>query len=435
MTPPRSSARPVVASTLLSVALLVGFSLLAQAQQQEPPPFERLPFEQWIKEGPKEQLPWQTRAMYFGLSGHQRLIADIEVEVGLSELLQRPRNSQLMVLVQLTDSSGQVFRDFEKKELSEIQVGAKEGRNEALRFSWKAFMLPGEYRVTFALYHGGTGEHNVAERKLKVPALNKDPLPEAWRNLPPVEFWAPIKDTDLDFFYRPDIEGRLYLPLVTRRPVRVEILADFAASDIFHGSQVAYNYYLGAALPTLKTFSQIEVRNGSIDIAVLDLARQRVGFQQQGLKELDWTNLKKALAGNEAGVVSVDALHVKHPGPVLLRDELMRRIDTPDHPGSRDEPAPLRVFILMSSPLGLYSFSNLKSDLMPEKCSCVVYYLEYDSSRLPGFFSAIGSVKRMLRPLPVHTFSAHSSQGIRQALARILREVSETATSSEAQRK
>lgn len=424
---PRSSTRPLaVGSLLFSFALLAAFSTSLRAQESQPPPpaFARLPFDQWIREGPKEQVPWQTRATYLGLSGHQRLIVDIEIEVGISELIQRPRNGPMMMVVILTDSSGHNFQDYEKTELSEVKATPKEGKNEALRFSWKAFVLPGEYKVTFVLYHGGTGEHNVAVKKLKVPALGKDPLPDAWHNLPAVEFWAPVRTIDLDFFYRPDIDGRLNLPLETRRPIRIEILADLAPSDIFRGSQVAYNNYLGAALPTLKVFSQIDVRNGSIDIAVLDLARQRVGFHQEGVRELDWQDLKKALAENEAGVISVEALRIKNPGPALLRDEMMRRINNPDPPEADAKKAPLRVFILLSSPLGLYSFSGLKSDLLPEKCSCVVYYLEYDSSRWPGFFSAIGGVKRMMRPIPVHTFSAHSAQGVRQALARILREVS-----------
>jgi len=424
MPPQRISTRPRVTRFLLVLVTLFISLPALWAQQPESSPFPDIPFDQWIKEGTREQVPWRIRATLLGLSGHQRLLANFDAQINMAELLRRPRKGQLMLLIRVTDSSGRVFFDSENSDLSEIKVGEKEGKGEALQFSWKAFVLPGEYQVTMALYHGGTGEHSVTEKKLRVAALHKDPLPDAWRNLPPVEFWAPIKDNDPDFYFRPDIESRLSLPLTTRRPVRIEILADFAASEVFHGSKIAYSRYLGAALPTLKTFSQIDVRNGSLDVAVLDLARQRVGFHQENVKELDWAKMRKALAENEAGVVSVDALKIKNPGPVLLRDELLRRINTPELAGSGPEPAPLRVFILMSSPLGLYSFAGLKSDLLPEKCSCVVYYLEYDASYRPGFFSAINNVKRMLHPLPVHTFSAHSAQGIRQALAAILKEVS-----------
>jgi hypothetical protein len=423
MVPLRISTRPGVTGALLTLVMLLLSPVVLWAQPRKSPPFPDIPFDQWIKEGPREQVPWRTRAVLLGLSGHQRLLAHFEVQINIPEILQRPRNGRLLLLVRVTDSSGHVFFNFENADLSEIKVGEKEGKGAALQYYWQAFVLPGEYQVVMALYHGGTGEHSVAEKRLKIPALNKDPLPDAWQNLPSVEFWAPIKASDPDFFFRPDIEGRLNLPLATGRPVRINVLADFAASEIFHGSSAAYSRYLGAALPTLKTFSQIDVRNGSVDVAVLDLARQRVGFHQENLKELDWARMKKTLAENDAGIVSIDALKVKNPGPVLLRDELLRRLNTPEPSSGGPESAPLRVFILMSSPLGLYSFAGLKSDLLPEKCSCVVYYLEYDSSRLPGRFSAIGNVRKMLRPLPVHTFSTHSAMGIRQALAAILKEV------------
>jgi hypothetical protein len=286
-----------------------------------------------------------------------------------------------------------------------------------------AFVLPGEYQATMALYHGGTGEHNLTQKRLRIPALHDDPLPEAWQGLPSVEFFAPLQENDIDFFYRPEIEDHLHLPLVTRRPVRIELLVDLAASDLFRGSQSYYNRYLAAVLPMLKTFSQIDVQNGEIDIAVLDLARREVRFKQDNVKQLDWDSLKHALSANEASVVSVDALNPKHKGPALLKEELARRI-TAGAPGGEGGVAPLQVFILISSPLGLYSFADLKSSLLPAECSCIVYYLEYDSSRRPGLFGAVGNVKKMLHPLPVHGFETHSAATVRKALAAILREVS-----------
>jgi hypothetical protein len=380
------------------------------------------PFEQWIREGPREQIPWQTRTHYYGLIGNQRLLVRIEVEIGIHELLKRSRDGQLIALVQVSDSAGHHFRDYKKEELKEVKVN--ENRIRSLSFYWTAFILPGEYQVMFVLYHGGTGEHNVTERKLKIPALHKDPLPEVWRNLPAVEF--PNKDN------HHDSGVRLYLPLETQRPVRIEILADVAASDQFRGSRAAYQEYLVPALRMINVFSQIEIGSGSMDIAVLDLARQRVIFQQEGFKELDSAKLQKVLAEIEAGTVSVEALRAKDLGLAFLRDELSRRINAPNLSDSGAEP-PLRVFILISSPLWLYSSSSLKSDLLPEQCSCEVYYLQYDSRRWgPKIFDDIGNVRRMLQPLPLHVFSEHSALGVRQALARILREVSETVKSPEA---
>lgn len=388
--------------------------------------FERVPFEEWLKEGPKQQVRWQTQAEYLGLSGYQRQLVGIEAYVDLPELLKRPRDRQLILLLQLTDSSGRRYRSARTLELNALKAVPNGGRHELQRFDWKAFALPGDYQVAMALYHADTGEHNLVQRRLRVPAIHNDLLANSWRGLPGVEFWAPTSVEDIDFFYRPEFEDTLDLPLVTRRPVHMEIMVDLAASDLFHGSDLLYNRYLSAVLPTMKIFSQIQVKNGTTDVSVLDLARREVRFRQENAQPLDWESMKRALVRNGAAVVSVEALSPKHKGPALIKEELTRRL-TAGSEGDEAGAEPLRVFVLISSPLGLYSFAGLKSSLMPANCSCVVYYLEYDSSRRPGMYGAIGNVKKMLRPLPVHAFEAHSADAVRKALAVILRDVREAA--------
>ncbi len=388
--------------------------------------FDQLPFDEWVKQGPKQQVRWQTQVGYLGLSGYQRQLVGIEAYVDLPDLLQRPRDRQLILLVQLTDSAGRRYRSARTLELSSLKAVPNGGRHELQRFDWKAFALPGDYQVVMALYHADTGEHNLAQKRLRVPAIHNDPLANAWRGLPGVEFWAPISVEDIDFFYRPEFEDTLDLPLETHRPVHMEIMVDLAASDLFHGSDVLYSRYLSAVLPTMKIFSQIQVKNGTTDVSVLDLSRREVRFRQENARQLDWEGMKHALTKNGAAVVSVDALSPKHKGPALIKEELTRRLTAEGESGER-EAEPLRVFVLISSPLGLYSFAGLKSSLMPANCSCVVYYLEYDSSRRPGMYGAIGNVKKMLRPLPVHAFEAHSADAVRKALAVILRDVREAA--------
>lgn len=382
--------------------------------------FEQVPFDEWVKEGPKQQVRWQTQVGYLGLSGYQRQLVGIEAYVDLPDLMQRPRDRQLILLVQLTDSSGRRFRSARTMELSSLKAIPNGGKHELQRFDWKAFALPGEYQVIIALYHADTGEHNLAQKRLRVPAIHKDPLVNSWHGLPGVEFWAPISVEDIDFFYRPEFEDTLNLPLETRRPVHLEILVDLAASDLFHGSDLLYNRYLSAVLPTMKIFSQIQIKNGTTDVSILDMARREVRFRQENARQIDWESMKHALAKNGAAVVSVDALSPKHKGPALIKEELTRRLTEAEASSE-----PLRVFVVISSPLGLYSFAGLKSNLMPANCSCVVYYLEYDSSRRPGMYGAIGNVKKMLRPLPVHAFEAHSAEAVRKALAAILKDVRE----------
>src|SRR5262249_50431553 len=150
-----------------------------------------------------------------------------------------------------------------------------------------------------------------------VPALKDDRLPEAWAGLPGVEFFAPLPPQEVDTMFRPDIDGRLHLPLATRRPVHLEVLADVSPSDLFRGSEKRYDQYLHALIPTVKTLSQIDVRSGVLDVAALDIVQRRVTFEQRGVKILDWPRLKKALKETAPGMVSVQTFKTRDPRPVF----------------------------------------------------------------------------------------------------------------------
>jgi hypothetical protein len=230
--------------------------------------------------------------------------------------------------------------------------------------------------------------------------------------------------------------------------VRIELLADLTASEIFEGSHTAYTHYLKAVVPTLKIFSEMEMHGGSLDVGTLDLKDRTITFEQEttakdvgtGAKAgheaapagLDWPRLKTALKAAGPGTINVRILKDRHPSPAFLRDELLRRITAGVRPASSST-APLRVYVIISGPLTSYSFNNVDStpipSALPEQCACLIYYLEYDMipARTAGL-STIGKVEKMLKPLKVHTFSINSAYGIRHALAVMLNEIAKTAS-------
>ena len=201
------------------------------------------------------------------------------------------------------------------------------------------------------------------------------------------------------------------------------MLFDLTPSELFHGSQSRFNRYLIGAIPTFKLFSQIAVQNGSLDMALVDLLEQQVTFEQKNVKTLDWPELKKALNTTAPATINVRTLELRHPTPVFLRDELSRRINSEEaRPGGA---RPVRVFVIFSGSLDDYSFKDLEQKSLPEDCTCRVYYLEYDFSRMNFEFSDTGKVEKMLRPLKTKSFHIHSPDDMRRALATILQEVSQ----------
>jgi hypothetical protein len=453
------SCRPTFCLKLLMLVLL-GLNAGPATLAQTPEPtiesvFAEALFDKWLAEGPHQQVPWEVRTSAHFLSIHQRLIANIEVQVSGTELVKRHTDDHITLLVQVTDKAGATNRNFGVLELSNMKP---EMNKSDVVFSWEAFALPGDYIVDVALYDKVTGEHNLFRGKLRVDPLKNDPLPDAWQGLPSFEFWS-TKREGLDFLFHSDVEGRLHLPLKTKRPVRLELLADVSPSDIFKGSIAAYEQYLAVALPTFKAFSQISVSNGSIHLATLDLLQRRVSFKQDDGKDMDWPRLKATLAPtNGPGVVSVSDLKEHRQSPVFLREELVRRISAPSEPEAPQTKETLHVFVLIGSPMDLYSFPDLPPIELGKESNYIFYYLQYqflDQRRLTAadFFSqrgfpgsnsgtrhrpkseasqvgrglngAIGNVQKMLKPLKVHAFKVHTADDVRHALAKVLAEIAE----------
>jgi hypothetical protein len=143
---------------------------------------------------------------------------------------------------------------------------------------------------------------------------------------------------------------------------------------------------------------------------------------KRGNKAIDWTSLKKALMTMGVATISVRSLGIREPTPAFLRDELLRRL-TPAQSSTGNDP--LQIFIVFGSPLGLYSFKGTHDNPVATDCNCRIYYLEYDISWNYDQFSATGNVEKMFSPLHVKSFHVHNPAEVRNALARILNEVSQ----------
>jgi hypothetical protein len=424
---------------LVLLGFVLGAGQPARLCAQEPTVesvFADAPFDKWQAEKPREEVPWQVRMSAERLSFHQRLIATIKVQVPGPELLKRSHDEHITLLVEVRNGQGVSFRNFGLLELDNLKP---EMKRSDVEFSWQAFAVPGQYEVAVALWDKKSGEHNFLHRLFHVDAYKNDPLPEMWRGLDAFEFWSTKRDGP-EFIFHSDIEGRLNLPLATRRPIHLEVLLDLSPSaEIFRGNYGHYNNYLSAAIPMFKAFSQIKVANGSSSAAALDLIQRRIPFEQNDGKDLDWSSLQKALSpDNGPGVVSIKDLQNRRQSPVYLREEIVRRLGSPADPAGKPGEAPLHVFILIGSPMDLYVFPTLPAVETGNEQDCIIYYLQFEfleneptKSRhgvfehfdREGFSGNVGSVEKMLKPLKIRTFQVHSPDDVRHALAKVMEEV------------
>lgn len=384
--------------------------------------FAAVPFDQWVRQGPQAPLPWKVKVQLDGLSVHQRLQAHIDMELRGKDLAARPQGDRIVAFIQIIDAAGHPFRDYSFFSLKNIPPQFK--KQKAV-LDWNFFIVPGEYKVTVALFDGLSREHNLMESSLHIGPVKDDPLPDSWKGLPAVEFMRrPVAPVDVpDELFQPDVTGRLHLPLVTKSPVRLELLADVTASNLFRGSERFYNRYLSVALPLLKALSQINLEHGSLSVAMLDLRSRRVTFEQDNVKDLDWPRARAVLAP-ENGPLTIDikALEQRRESPAFLQDELLRRLNTPH--GQVPEREPFHVFVIIGSPMDFYSFRDLPHLPPGSEEKCVVYYLQFELLNTAYANGAVGNVRNMLKPLTVHVIKVRTGESIRHALARILDEVS-----------
>jgi len=386
--------------------------------------FKTAQFDRWAVEPAHQDIFWKARTYIHGLSVHQRMVAHIEIDVPLSELSKRIADETLLMLVQVEDDRGQRYRDYG---LIDVKATTQEVHKGTSQSTWEAFALPGDYKVSFLLYDKASGEHSFAQRTLHVPVVKHDDFEEIWQGMPKWEFWGALTEFR-DNIYRPDIHSHLHLVLATRKPVQVDVLADLTPSDLFHGSARFYSRFLSVALPLVKDLSEIQVTNGTLNVSALDLRQRKITFEQDKISSLNWPALKSAVAPeNGPDMIDVRGLEAKQERPDFLRDEILRRLN----PDDEKEPAsatsvkaatPFHVFIVVGSPMDFYAFRHFPSIDPAEAENCVVYYLQYEVYA-PYATGALGSVRKMLKPLQIHTFKVRSAESVREALERIVKNV------------
>ena len=435
------SSRRILAARTAAVVLLlvVGASHGFTQRGSLDPAFTKVPFDQWLQGGDEGQIRWTAHVVHAQLSIHQRLMARVVVQMDGAELAKRRGKGQLVIFVRLNDGEDRPYEDHGVIDLEKLEDGI---RNQNVTYVASAFVLPGDYRVAIALFDTATREHSVKQEKLHVPALKNDPLPEAWRDLPPVEL-IPHADPP-DSWYLPTVAGRLNLPAGTRRPVRIAVMVNVTPSEHLTHSQQVPERNLGALLPALKVISQMAPRNGSLSVAVLDLARRRVTFHQEDMTNLDWQALKDSLKEADAGTIDVKSLEDRHRKAEFFEAEISRRIASAAKAPGAESPA--CVLMVLSNPVEFEWGEKLEPIRIAPELACRVFYFRYHPPMVapavpvpalargrrqrpglppPGIReSQIDQLEPTLKPLAPQVFDIETPEQFRKALATTLAGIS-----------
>ena len=394
------------------------------------PDFSKLPFAQWLSEGERaSDISWSADILPAVISSHQRLMLRIVIRVAGSSLAKRRGAGEFVTLVQYTDGNKAVWQNHTSLDLATLAPGAE---TYQIAIAQYAFVLPGDYSLAIAVCDTATLEHSVIFRETHADPLKPDPLPEAWAGLPAVEFLPPITQPP-DVWYLPGIDHRLNLGLNTRRNVHIQLLVNTTASDA--GSLSAMQTNMSLMIPALKVLSQMDVRNGSIDVAFLDLTQRRVTFEQHGVRDPDWEKMRKLLLDVRPGLVDVKDLKSRTKMQEFFRDEVLRRLVAAD---PQDGEAPVQIVIALSGPAFLHEQEAPGPLEKPGNTDRRLFYIRFQVKvvPVPGPRKRRGGappppaalpaddLERAVEPFDAEVYEATSAARFREILAEMLTQIS-----------
>ena len=381
------------------------------------PAFEKVPFDQWLAERGSANFRWTAGVSRAELSFHQRLAARIEIRLDGRDLETRRGSGELVFLIQIADRDGLRYQTHGSIELSKLDENVKAANIE---YAQPAFLLPGDYRLAVAILDTATGEHSSYQAQFRVAAPGHDPLADAWRDLPAVEFIG--NEQSPESWYLPGVHGRLQWAAAVHSPALINVVLNTGGD-------------LAALLPTLKALSQTGSSSLTERVELLDLARRRAVFDQSGVYELDWPRLKASLAEANTASIDLHSLSERHHDAQFFVSRIRSLLRASEKPC---------VLVVLTKPVAFESGEDLEPISLEALPFCHVVYIRYRASvrsALPfgpqmggrgrggrmggpmirnGYQPAtVDQLEATLKPLNPKVFDVETPEQIRKAFAEI----------------
>lgn len=295
------------------------------------------------------------------------MIAQLEATVDGRDLESRRDDGELVFYFQITAPDGTRFQNHNGVDLKKLDPNIKSADLQCIEH---AFVLPGDYRLAVGVLDTKTGEHGATQLQFRVPAQHNLP-PDSWQALPAVEFIG--SEEAPDSFFLPRVEGRLQWAASTHTPARLNVIMNIAPSLPSRGTHRTYNGELAALLPTLKVFSETGSSSLSEHVALLDIARRRVAFEQDQVRDLDWPRLESSLGVSNTASIDVHSLQERHHDAQFFVSHVRSVLRA-------SEGAPCTL-VVIATPVSFESGEDLDQISREALPACSVFYIRYHEAR------------------------------------------------------
>jgi hypothetical protein len=398
-----------VKKSVIFVSLfIVILTTRVDAQDHEDLDLHSIPISDWLNSGDQSEIPWTFNVRDPYLRIDQRLEVPYVARISGKELNRSGKNHELFLVSRVSSPDGEWLNE---ANVVRHTVEDQLPNNVQAEFRMRVVVQPGEYLLWSVLYDRKTGKHNVAKRRIKVSELRGDPLPDLYRRMPLVEFPS-FSDSDLQAGSY--VSSQLYLPVRNKRPLKVDLISMLSPPEQWTGRARLMRAHNDDTLGALAALSQMDLAEGSLSIAGLDLMRRQVMFEQRDFQHVEWTSLMEAMKKAQSPDISAEALQGSKNNGAFFREFLNQRL-------SEDSTVAdgMRVVIVVTSPQLFESGSDLRPLQLEGDCNCRVYYLRF---RL-NVNDIFDQLEKLMKPLRPRIFNLITARDLRKAIAEIVQDL------------
>jgi len=395
-------------SVIFVSLLIVVLTTRVDAQDHDTLDLHSIPISDWLNSGDHSEIPWTFNVREAYLRVDQRLEVPYLARISGKELNRSGKNHELFLVSRVSSLDGEWLNEANVvRHTVEDQVP----NNVQAEFRMRLVVQPGDYLLWAVLYDRKTDKHNVAKRRIKVAELRGDPLPDLYRRMPLVEFPSfGDSNSEAGSF----VSSELYLPVRNKRPLQVELISMLSPPEQWTGRARVMRAHNDDTLGALAALSQIDLAEGSLSIAGLDLMRRQVMFEQRDFQHVEWASLMDAMKKAQSPDISATALQGSKNNGAFFREFLNQRLS--EDPTLADG---MRVVIVVTSPQLFESGSDLRPLQIEGDCNCRVYYLRF---RL-NVNDVFDQLEKLMKPLRPRIFNLITARDLRKAIAEIVQDL------------
>jgi len=376
----------------------------ASAQDEPPLDLHSIPISDWLNAGDHTGIPWDFTVREAYLRVDQRLEVLYMGNIDAKDLNKTGTQHELFLISRVSSADGEWLIE---PTVMRQDIDDQLARHVQVQFAMRMVGQPGDYMLWVVLYDRKTGRYNVAKRHFRVSELRGDPLPDLYRRMPLVEFPESSDNRNTPGF----VNGQLYLPIRNKRPLQIELISMLSPPEQWTGRSRILRAHNDDTVGALAALSQMELTDGTISIAGLDLVRRQVLFDQRDFKRVRWNSLMEAMKTAQSPNISASALEGSKNNAAFFREFLDKRLTSGPSEGD-----PLRVIIVVTSSRLFESGSDLRPLQIEGDCHCRVYYLRF---RL-NVNDVFDQLEKLIKPLRPHIFNLLNARDLRKALAEIV---------------